>query len=61
MEFSKGTRVRIIGGDFQHFEGIVRDQVGDVVTVVLTIFGRPTPIQVAASNLEAAPQGDEQE
>jgi transcriptional antiterminator NusG len=41
-----GDRVRIIHGPFEKFEGVVDDinQQKGTVRVIVTIFGRPTPI-----------------
>jgi transcriptional antiterminator NusG len=54
MEFKKGDRVKIKEGSFQNFEGnvdTIDDQKG-IVTVLLTIFGRATPVDVEYWQLE---------
>jgi transcriptional antiterminator NusG len=54
MEFNKGDRVKITEGSFQNFEGNVEsiDEQKGVVTVLLTIFGRSTPVDVEYWQLE---------
>ena len=54
MEFRKGDRVKIKEGSFQNFEGNVDtiDETKGVVTVLLTIFGRSTPVDVEYWQLE---------
>jgi len=54
MEFARGDRVKIKEGSFQNFEGTVdsiEEQKG-IVTVLLTIFGRATPVDVEYWQLE---------
>lgn len=54
MEFNKGDRVKIKEGSFQNFEGNVDsiDEQKGIVTVLLTIFGRATPVDVEYWQLE---------
>ena len=54
MEFRKGDRVKIKEGSFQNFEGTVDtiDEQKGIVTVLLTIFGRATPVDVEYWQLE---------
>ncbi|NLX12705.1 MAG: transcription termination/antitermination factor NusG [Phycisphaerales bacterium] len=54
LEFSKGDRVKIKEGSFQNFEGSVEavDETKGIVTVLLTIFGRSTPVDVEYWQLE---------
>ena len=54
MEFRKGDRVKIKEGSFQNFEGAVDaiDEQKGIVTVLLTIFGRATPVDVEYWQLE---------
>ena len=54
LEFSKGDRVKIKEGSFQNFEGDVEtvDEAKGVITVLLTIFGRSTPVDVEYWQLE---------
>ena len=54
MEFAKGDRVKIKEGSFQNFEGTVDtiDETKGIVTVLLTIFGRATPVDVEYWQLE---------
>jgi transcriptional antiterminator NusG len=48
VEFSKGDTVKIKEGAFENFEGVVDEVLPDkgVVRVVVTIFGRPTPVEL---------------
>lgn len=54
LEFAKGDRVKIREGSFQNFEGTVDsiDETKGIVTVLLTIFGRATPVDVEYWQLE---------
>ncbi|HOA73549.1 MAG TPA: transcription termination/antitermination protein NusG [Phycisphaerae bacterium] len=54
LEFHRGDRVKIKEGSFQNFEGNVDsiDEQKGVVTVLLTIFGRATPVDVEYWQLE---------
>ncbi len=54
MEFRKGDRVKIKEGAFQNFEGNVEaiDETKGLITVLLTIFGRSTPVDVEYWQLE---------
>ncbi|MEP0843040.1 MAG: transcription termination/antitermination factor NusG [Phycisphaerae bacterium] len=54
MEFNKGDRVKIKEGAFQNFEGTVEaiDEQKGLITVLLTIFGRSTPVDVEYWQLE---------
>lgn len=50
-----GQRVRVRSGPFEgHLGDIMRTDRGDRIGVMLMIFGRPTPIEVDDSGLEAA-------
>ncbi len=54
LEFAPGDRVKIKEGSFQNFEGNVEsmDESKGIVTVLLTIFGRSTPVDVEYWQLE---------
>ncbi len=54
MQFKKGDRVKIREGSFENFEGEVDslDEQKQTVTVLITIFGRSTPVDVEYWNLE---------
>ncbi|MHC4821521.1 MAG: transcription termination/antitermination protein NusG, partial [Planctomycetota bacterium] len=48
IEFQKGDNVKVKEGPFENFEGIV-DEVNPtkgIVKVIVTIFGRPTPVDL---------------
>jgi transcriptional antiterminator NusG len=55
IPFKTGDRVKIKEGTFQDFEGEVEsvDQSKSSVTVMINIFGRPTPAEVSSWQLEA--------
>ncbi len=54
MQYKKGDRVKIREGSFENFEGEVEsvDEQKQTVTVLITIFGRSTPVDVEYWNLE---------
>ena len=54
MEFKKGDRIKIKGGSFEGFEGEVEDidQEKGTVRVIVTIFGRATPLDIEYWQLE---------
>jgi transcriptional antiterminator NusG len=54
LDFRKGDRVKINDGSFESFEGEVDvvDEKRGVITVVLTIFGRSTPVDLEYWQLE---------
>lgn len=54
MQYKKGDRVKIREGSFENFEGEVEsiDEQKQTVTVLITIFGRSTPVDVECWNLE---------
>jgi transcriptional antiterminator NusG len=48
LAFNKGDRVKVTEGPFESFEGVV-DEINSqkgTVRVIVTIFGRPTPIEI---------------
>jgi transcriptional antiterminator NusG len=54
LQYKKGDRVKIREGSFENFEGEVDsiDEQKQTVTVLITIFGRSTPVDVEYWNLE---------
>ncbi len=54
LDFHKGDRVKINDGSFESFEGEVDtvDEKRGIITVVLTIFGRSTPVDLEYWQLE---------
>ena len=54
LKFAKGELVRITDGPFNNFNGAVDDVNEDKQTlkVMVSIFGRPTPTEVAFANVE---------
>ena len=54
MEFNKGDQIKVKGGAFEGFEGTVDEIDGDKgsVRVIVTIFGRPTPLDIEYWQLE---------
>jgi transcription termination/antitermination protein NusG len=55
IPFKTGDRVRVKEGYFQNFEGDVDaiDQAHGRVTVMINIFGRPTPVEIEHWQIEA--------
>jgi transcriptional antiterminator NusG len=54
IQFKKGDRVKITEGTFENFEGEV-DQIDEAngrVTVMLSIFGRSTPVDIEYWQIE---------
>ncbi len=56
VEFEKGELVKIKEGAFENFEGAVDDVLPDrgLIRVVVTIFGRPTPVELEYWQVEKA-------
>ena len=56
IEFKKGNQVKIREGPFENFEGAVDEILPDkgVVRVIVTIFGRATPLELEYWQLEPA-------
>lgn len=55
LQFKKGDKVKVNEGPFENFEGVV-DEVNSqkgTVRVIVTIFGRPTPIEIEYWQIEA--------
>ena len=54
MEFNKGDRIKVKGGSFEGFEGEVDDIDSEkgTVRVIVTIFGRATPLDIEYWQLE---------
>ncbi|MCP5003626.1 MAG: transcription termination/antitermination factor NusG [Planctomycetes bacterium] len=48
VAFSKGDKVRIKEGPFENYDGIVEEVIpaSGCVRIMLTIFGRPTPVEL---------------
>ena len=55
IQFQKGESVKIKEGPFESFEGIVDEVFPDkgIIKVVVTIFGRPTPVELEYWQVEA--------
>jgi transcriptional antiterminator NusG len=56
VEFAKGDMVKIKEGAFENFEGEVEEVLPDkgLIRVVVTIFGRPTPVELEYWQVEKA-------
>ncbi len=54
LNFKKGDKVKVTEGPFENFEGAVEeiDQQKGMVKVVVTIFSRPTPIEIEYWKIE---------
>src|SRR5687767_10637551 len=55
-QFKKGEKVKVTNGAFQNFEGEVDEVIPDkqVVRIITTIFGRPTPLELEYWQVEKA-------
>jgi transcriptional antiterminator NusG len=55
IESREGDAVRIKAGPFENFEGVVEEVIPakGLVRVVVTIFGRPTPVELEYWQVEA--------
>jgi transcriptional antiterminator NusG len=56
VEFQKGDAVKIKEGPFENFEGSVDQVLPDkgLIRVIVTIFGRPTPVELEYWQVEKA-------
>jgi len=56
LAYSKGDAVKVREGPFENFEGVVDEinQQKGIVRVIVTIFGRPTPIELEYLQIESA-------
>jgi len=54
VEFKKGDQIKIREGAFENFEGVVDsiDSERGLVKVIVTIFGRPTPLDIEYWQIE---------
>ena len=55
IAFSVGDRIKVTEGNFENFEGEVHtiDQIHGRVTVMINIFGRPTPVELEYWQIES--------
>lgn len=55
IKFNPGDKVKVMEGNFENFEGEVSsiDETHGRVTVMLSIFGRPTPVELEYWQVEA--------
>jgi len=55
IQFEKGESVKIKEGPFESFDGIVDEVIPDkgLVKVIVTIFGRPTPVELEYWQVES--------
>lgn len=55
IKFTPGDKVKVMEGNFENFEGEVStiDEAHGRVTVMLSIFGRPTPVELEYWQVEA--------
>ena len=56
VEFKAGDLVKIKEGAFENFEGAVDEVLADkgLIRVIVTIFGRPTPVELEYWQVESA-------
>ncbi len=52
--FTKDQKVKIVGGNWSGFEGIFEMPVKDRVKVLLSLFGRQTPVEIEEGDVRAA-------
>jgi len=56
IDFESGDNIKIVEGAFKNFDGVVDDVLPDkgLLRVVVTIFGRPTPVELEYWQVEKA-------
>jgi len=56
IDFEAGDNIKIVEGAFKNFDGVVGEVVGDkgMLRVIVTIFGRPTPVELEYWQVEKA-------
>jgi transcriptional antiterminator NusG len=56
VEFKSGDLVKVKEGAFENFEGTVDEVLADkgLIRVIVTIFGRPTPVELEYWQVESA-------
>lgn len=56
IEFEKGDNIKIVEGAFKNFDGVVDEIMADkgLLRVIVTIFGRPTPVELEYWQVEKA-------
>ena len=58
MKFSPGDKVKVVDGPFSDFTGTVEETnpLKSKVKVTVSIFGRPTPVELDVLQIEMLPQ-----
>lgn len=56
IDFEKGDNIKIVEGAFKNFDGVVDEIMVDkgLLRVIVTIFGRPTPVELEYWQVEKA-------
>ena len=56
IDFESGDNIKIVEGPFKNFDGVVDEVMADrgLLRVVVTIFGRPTPVELEYWQVEKA-------
>jgi transcriptional antiterminator NusG len=56
IDFEPGDNIKICEGAFKNFDGVVDEVLGDkgLLRVIVTIFGRPTPVELEYWQVEKA-------
>lgn len=52
LTYSEGEKVEIIDGPFKTFNGTVSDIDGETINVMVTVFGRETPVKLKATQIK---------
>ena len=52
--YTEGSKVRVKSGPFAHREAILKSRKGDVLTLILSMFGQPQEIPLSMKDVEAA-------
>ena len=55
IDFEPGDNIKIVEGAFKNFDGVVDEVLGikGLLRVAVTIFGRPTPVELEYWQLES--------
>lgn len=57
-DFELDVEVEVKEGPFQGFSGRISEIKGDILVVLLSVFGRPTPVELGCEQVERLPSSD---